>query len=173
MKLTSIALAAALSLAAGASFAQPAPPPPGAPGAEGHHWQRPDPAQMAQRHAEMAQRHAQHLRDALQLRPDQEPALQALLASMQPPAGAREEHKERGPGAPPMTTPERLDRMQAKMAERADRFRQRADSVKRFYAALSPAQQRAFDAMPMMGHEHGGFGRGGHEGHEGRGGPRG
>ncbi|THD77490.1 MAG: hypothetical protein E7812_16330 [Phenylobacterium sp.] len=155
MKLTSIALAAALSLAAGASFAQPAPGP-GAPDAA-RHWQRPDPAQMAQRHAEMAQRHAQHLRDALQLRPEQEPALQALLASMQPPAGAREAHGKRGEGAEhAMTTPERLDRMQARMAERADHFRQHAEATKRFYAALSPSQQKAFDAMPMMGHgEHG------------------
>lgn len=172
MKLTSISLAAVLALTAGASVAQPAPPP-GAPGAraEGHHWQRPDPAQMAERHA-------QHLRDALQLRPDQEPALRALVAASQPPADEREHGRKDGgweaDGA--ISTPQRLDRMEARMAEHAARFRTRAEAIKRFYAQLSPAQQKAFDAMPMMGmhgrhgmHEHG---MGGHGGmHGGPGGP--
>lgn len=144
MKLTSIALAAALSLTAGASLAQPAPAP--APGAHQHMMMREhmDPAQMAERHA-------QHLRDALQLRPDQEPALKALIAAMQPPPGAmdrmRGEHEAMGK----LTTPQRLDRMQAMMAEHQSRFAQHADAIKRFYAQLSPTQQKAFDAMPMMG----------------------
>ncbi|HEX3700072.1 MAG TPA: Spy/CpxP family protein refolding chaperone [Phenylobacterium sp.] len=186
MKLTSLALAAALSLSAGAGLAQPAPgprvPDPAA------HWQRPDPAQMAQRHAQMAQRHAQHLRDVLQLRPDQEPALQAFLAAMRPPADERQQMGREAAGREeggreaghPLTTPERLDRMQAKMAQHAERFRQRAETVRRFYAALSPAQQRAFDAMPMMfgpgmrGHGMRGHGMQGHgmQGHGGmHGGP--
>jgi hypothetical protein len=182
MKLTSIALAAALGLSATASFAQ-APPPPGAPAPGGErHWQRPDPAQIQQRRAEMAQRHAQHLRDALQLTPAQEPALQAFMASMQPPPGERErgpgergKRDDRGPNAQPLSTPERLDRMQAKMAERAQRFQAHAVAVKRFYASLTPPQQKAFDAMPpmMMGGRHGGHGhgRGGPDGF--RGGPGG
>ena len=37
----------------------------------------------------------------------------------------------------------------------------RADATKRFYAQLSPAQQRAFDALKPMG--------GGHGGHHGEG----
>jgi hypothetical protein len=147
MKISTLALSAALALSAGASFAQ-APPPPGAPGpsAEGRHWQRPDPAQMAERHA-------QHLRDALQLRPDQEGALQALVAASRPPAGEHEHmrHEERGAA---LTTPQRLDRMQARMAEHETRFRARAEAIKRFYAQLTPAQQKAFDAL------HGGFGHG-------------
>jgi hypothetical protein len=174
MKLTSLTLAGVLALSAGASFAQ-SPPPPGAgaaPRAEGHHWQRPDPA-------EMAAHHAQHLRDALQLRPDQEPALQAFVASMQPPAGerGREEHEKRGPEAGPVTTPERLDRMQARMAEHEQRFRAHAEAVRRFYAQLTPAQQKAFDVMGgAKGHGFGGHHgfHGGPQGHErGRPGPRG
>lgn len=146
MKISTLALSAALALSAGASFAQP-PPQPGPPGApaEGRHWQRPDPAQMAERHA-------QHLRDALQLRPDQEPALQALINASRPPAG---EHRHTGrEGAAALTTPQRLDRMEAKMAEHESLFRARAEAIKRFYAQLTPAQQKAFDAM------HGGFGHG-------------
>lgn len=119
---------------------------------------------MAQFRAEMAQHRAQHLRDALQLRPDQEPALQALLAADQPTAGEHE-HMRGRQGAAPLTTPERLDRKQAKMAEHAARFRQRAEAIKRFYAQLSPAQQRAFDAMRPMG-----MGRHGHHGMHGHGG---
>jgi Spy/CpxP family protein refolding chaperone len=48
-------------------------------------------------------------------------------------------------------------------AQRQQRFARHADAVKRFYAALTPAQQKAFDAMHqgMMG----GHGkRGGHMG---------
>jgi Spy/CpxP family protein refolding chaperone len=157
MKPISIALAAALSLAAGASFAQTPQPAPGqAPPAEGRHWQRPDPAQMAERHA-------QRLRDALQLRPDQEPALRQLVTALQPPAGERERLRQERGAMAQLTTPQRLDRMAERMNERAARFRQHADAIKRFYAQLTPAQQKAFDAMPMMG-------MGGHHGMGGRGG---
>jgi Spy/CpxP family protein refolding chaperone len=156
MKLTSLALAGALLLAgAGASYAQPAPAPaPGGPEA-GRHWQRPDPAQAAERRA-------QRLRDALQLRSDQEPALRALISATQRPAGMREQRRGEGETRT-LTTPQRLDRMQARMAERQTRMAQHADAVKRFYAQLSPSQQRAFDTL----HE----GRGGHgmrHGHGGR-----
>lgn len=164
MKLTSISLAAALALTcAGAGFAQPPATPPGPPGAHADHMRgmRMDPAQMAERHA-------QHLRDALQLRPDQEPALRALVASMAPPPGEadrmRKEHEEDAK----LTTPERLDRMAARQAEHAQRFQAHAAAVKRFYAQLSPTQQKAFDAMPMMGMHHDGHGMG--EGHGGPGG---
>jgi hypothetical protein len=149
MKISTLALSAALALSAGASFAQ-APPPPGAPGprAEGRHWQRPDPAQMAERHA-------QHLRDALQLRPDQEPALQAFIGAMKPPEGMRE-HMRHEEGGAALTTPQRLDRAQARMAEHEAKFRARAEAIKRFYGQLSPAQQKAFDALHEgMGGRHG------------------
>lgn len=159
MKLSSLALAGALALsAAGASFAQPAPAPGAGPdGAPGRHWQRPDPAKMAEAHA-------QRLRAVLQLRPDQEPALKALVASMQPdPAKMAQRRAERGEMRN-LTTPERLDRMQARQAERQQQFARHADAIKRFYAQLSPAQQKAFDALPppgrMGGHGHGGFGHG-------------
>lgn len=157
MRLSSLALAGALALsAAGASFAQPAPPPgPGPDGAAARHWQRPDPAKMAEKHAE-------HLRAVLQLRPDQEPALKALVAALQPdPARMAQRRAERGEMRE-LTTPQRLDRMQTKMAERQQRFARHADAIKRFYAQLSPSQQKAFDALPppgrMGGRGHGGFG---------------
>jgi protein CpxP len=170
IELGGLALAGAIALAAtagvGASFAQPAP---AAPPAEGHGKQRLDPAQMAERHAE-------RLRAVLQLRPEQEPALRALIAALQPdPAKMERMRAERGQRQQ-MTTPQRLDRMQARMAERQAAFARKADAIRRFYGQLTPAQQRAFDAMPMMmGHGRHGGGMRGHGGHgpDGHGGPHG
>jgi hypothetical protein len=157
MKLTSLALAGAIALsAAGVSLAQPAPPPGAA--APAGAWQRPDPAQMAERHAE-------RLRALLQLRPEQEPALRAFIAAMQPSPEQMQRRMTERDEARTLTTPERLDRMQARLGERQAAFARRADAIKRFYAQLTPAQQRAFDALPlphhgMGGHMHGGPGFG-------------
>jgi len=155
MKLSTLALAGAIALSgAGASLAQPAPPHSPAP-ADGRGWRRPDPAQMAQRHAE-------HLRAVLQLRPEQEPALTAFVNAMKPdPAQMQQRRAERAESAN-LTTPQRLDRAQARMAERQQQFARRADATKRFYAQLSPAQQRAFDALHQGRGDFGGHGRGGH-----------
>ncbi|WP_304170049.1 Spy/CpxP family protein refolding chaperone [Phenylobacterium aquaticum] len=148
--------------AAGAAVAQTAPPPPGMMGGvhdmagpDGH----PD-------HAAMMQRHIQHLRDVLQLSPAQEPALQAFIAAMKPPEGRmdkmREEHEEMAK----LTTPQRLDQMKSRMAEHEAMMDQHIAAVKRFYAQLSPTQQKAFDALPPMMMRHGGP-RGGMEGRMG------
>ena len=160
MKLTSLALAGAIALsAAGAGIAQPAPPPGAGAAAAGHAWQRPDPAQMAERHAE-------HLRAILQLRPEQEPALKAFIAAMQPSPEQMQRREGEHGEARNLPTPQRLDRLQARMAEHQAAFARRADAIKRFYAQLTPSQQRAFDALPMgrhggmHDHEHSGFGHG-------------
>ena len=144
-----------------ATLAQDHPPAPGGDHMMMRHGDD-DPAARAAR----AERHAQHLRDALQLRPDQEPALHALLDSMKPPGGDHDEHgegmgHEHGEGAN-LSTPQRLDKMLAHMDEMRAHMAAHADAVKRFYAQLSPAQQKAFDAMgPMMMHGgHGGMGHG-------------
>src|SRR5689334_9143808 len=108
MKLSTLALASVLVLStAGASLAQPATAP-GAPPAEGRGWQRPDPAQRAQQHAE-------RLRAVLQLRPDQEPALRAFVAALRPSPEQMQRRQawraQRAEGQT-LTTPQRLDRMQ-------------------------------------------------------------
>jgi protein CpxP len=111
-------------------------------------------------------RREQRLHDLLQIRPDQEGALRAYLAALEPqrPPGERGPGRDGRPGPDrTMTTPERLDRMAARMAERQQRFQQLAAATKTFYAALSPDQRKAFDAMPRMagaGHRlgHGRFG---------------
>ena len=149
---TGLIAGAALSLAAAtATFAQ-APAPGAPPAPRGFMMKHHDPAAMAQR-----------LRATLQLTPAQEPALQAFISAMQPTGemldhmkGARDDFKN-------LTTPQRLDRMQAMMAEHQAQFARHADAVRRFYAALTPAQQKAFDAM------HDGMGFGGMHGGKGRG----
>ncbi|MGE5502777.1 MAG: Spy/CpxP family protein refolding chaperone [Ignavibacteriales bacterium] len=135
---TGLIAGAALSLvAATATFAQaPAPGAPQAPRAGWMHHQQHDPAQMAQR-----------LRATLQLTPAQEPALQAFVTAMRPSGQMREQMQAQHGDWKNLTTPQRLDRMQAMMSQHQAQFAQHADAVRRFYAALTPAQQKAFDAM--------------------------
>lgn len=95
---------------------------------------------------------AQKLRDVLQLRPDQEPALKALIEAGHhsqmggPGHGAMAEH-EHGAMAKPLTTPERLDRRLEMMAKHQALFKKRAEAIKAFYAVLSPSQKKAFDVL--------------------------
>ena len=112
----------------------------------------------------------------LQLRQDQEPALQAFLTAMAPPEGmGAHMGMRRGPGGPDgqpeqLTTPQRLDRQAAMMAQHQQAFQRRADAIRRFYAQLTPTQQRAFDALQGPGR--GGMGMGRHRrGMMGGGGP--
>lgn len=165
-----LALSASILIlgACGAATAQPAPPPPGHEMMGGmHHTGKGGPGHDP---AAMAQRHADHLRAALQLTPAQEPALKAFLAEMRPPEGMDgkmgmgEHMKGMHDEMAGLTTPQRLDRMQDRMDKHRAMFDRHAAAVKRFYAQLTPSQQKAFDAMPMMGHmDHGG------RGHMGRG----
>lgn len=118
----------------------------------------------AEQRAEWRQQHqaerAQQLTAVLNLRADQQPALQAFLAAMKPNHEGRH-GPEAGEGRETaMTTPQRLDWMAERMARHEAAFHQRADAIRTFYAVLSPEQQRAFDALPMLmgGHEHGGRG---------------
>ena len=102
---------------------------------------------------------ARALHDILNIRPDQDGAFQALVATMWPPEGkgGMGMHGDQD-GMDRMTTPQRLDRMAARMSERQAEFQRHADAVRRFYAALNPDQQRAFDAlhgMMMSGDDHG------------------
>ena len=136
------------------------------PGGERHH--RHDRA----RHIEhMKARQAQHLaelKDKLQLAPGQESAWQSFGSAMQPPAEPmqrmqRDEFKQ-------LTTPQRLDLMEKRRAERAERFAGRTAATRAFYARLTPEQQKRFDdeTLRMMAGGHRGHG-GHHHGHHGHG----
>lgn len=142
-RLNGLLAGAALALAAtcgAAAYAQPAAK--AAPAMERHE----ERMMMIQRHG--AERDpAQHLRAILQLRPNQEPALQAFLAAGKP----DHDHMMRmDDAAEPKTTPERLAMMEQHMTEMQAAMRARIDATRRFYDQLDPAQKRAFDEMPMM-----------------------
>lgn len=91
--------------------------------------------------------HAQHMRDVLQLRPDQEGALKAFLAAMAPPAPPAEGATTPKPMDMPKTTPQRLAMMEKMMAEHQAMFKKHNDALRAFYAQLTPSQQKAFDAL--------------------------
>jgi len=157
--------AAATALMTGAAFAQAAPPP--EPGMAAEHMRAPhhDPEKMAA-----------HLRAALQLRADQEPALKAFVAAMAPPRdaeGLHERMRKEHEAMAAKSTPEALDAMIAKAREHVAKLEQHAAAVKTFYAALTPSQQKAFDVMSrshMHGLRHGPMGAppmGGMMGHPG------
>lgn len=120
-------------------------------------------ADSAQRLERMQAQHAKHLaalKDKLKLTPAQEGSWNSFAAAQQPPARpAGQPGAERAEFAK-MTTPQRLDRMQARQAERSAMFAKRADATRSFYAALTPEQQKVFDTESM--HR---FGRGGPDGH--------
>ncbi len=114
--------------------------------------------------AKRAERMTGHLRDVLQLTPAQEPALQAFIAAMKPPEGGLEKMRGERQKMAGLTTPQRLDAMQAHRAEREAAMDKRMQAIRTFYAQLSPAQKKAFDALPppgMRGHRGQGMGHGG------------
>lgn len=131
---------------------------------------------MGQRHAQrmerMQQYHAERqakLKAELKLSAEQEPAWAAFVArtAHEPramKAGAREDWSK-------LTTPERLDKMQALKAERDAQMAKRIDATKSFYAALTPEQQKVFDTQAHGGMQRAGMKgehhKGGHGGHHG------
>jgi Spy/CpxP family protein refolding chaperone len=157
-----------------AAFAQMPSPPAGGPGPAGQERMggpmagrmgHGDPAKMQ---ARMGERHAKHMADLkvrLQISPAQESVWTAFAASMQPSARPKVDRDQFRAEMEKLTTPERIDKMQALKAQRDATMTQRANAVKTFYAALTPAQQKVFDLESLR---HGRMGqRGGH--HDGQG----
>ena len=92
---------------------------------------------------------AEHLRAILQLKPGQEAALAAYLAAMHPRHDHEQMTRMHGEGKP-KSTPEKLARMEARMAEHDAAMKTRIAATRRFYDQLDPAQKRAFDELPLM-----------------------
>jgi protein CpxP len=115
-----------------------------------HHMGRHDPARMQ---AWMAKRQAE-LKARLKITPAQEGAWTAFTAAMQPPArmmgGEQRPMAAQRAELDKLTTPERIDRMKAlrtqRMTEMNAEMDKRGEATKAFYAALSPEQQKTFDA---------------------------
>jgi periplasmic protein CpxP/Spy len=141
-----IILALAPALLATAAVAQPGPP---------HGPHGPPTAEMKAHHEAMRKQHAEDLKIVLRLRPDQEPALAAFMATHEP-----KKFERRLPAPGSLTTPQRLDEMAKVEAEMDAHHKAARDGVAKFYAALSPDQQKVFDAVHRL--------KGGHGGHGGR-----
>ena len=124
-------------------------------------------------HAKMGARHAKHLAELkgkLKLEASQDAAWAAFEQSMQM-ASPPVTHPDRAT-LEKMTTPERLDQMEAHKAQRDAQMKKHADATKTFYAALNSTQKKVFDtetarAMSSMmgGSMMRGNGHGRHEGH--------
>jgi len=155
-----LVVAACLAVLGAAASAQPAQPaivaPGGPPGAG-----RPIMQEHFARMQRYVQRREAELKQVLQITPAQEGAWDTWIASRRPPANL--ERPRPGEFAQ-LTTPERIDRLRALRAQRIAEMDRRGDATKAFYAALTPSQQKAFDALAAMrmgrfgGHHRGGWG---------------
>lgn len=137
---------------------------PGGPGGEQRGMMRHGPVDPAKMQAMLAQRQAA-LKDTLKITAAQEGAWSAFTSSMQPPADMHKRRMAMRAEMDKLTTPERIDRMRALRAERDAEMDKRADATKSFYAALSPDQQKLFDAQRMRGADGNGHGNGQGSGH--------
>lgn len=116
--------------------------------------------QHRKHHGERAAKRMEQLKGKLVLTTAQEPAWSSFTTAMQPgERPARLDHKDMAS----LTAPERIDRMRAMRAQHAAEADRRGEATKTFYAALTPEQQKTFDAQAHRG-------RGGWGGKEGKGG---
>lgn len=127
-----------LTSLAGTVFAQTAP----APSPEAQR-----PARMEKMRERMAERHSKHLNELkakLHLQAGQEASWSAFAQAMQAPAQPlpRPDHA----ALEKLTTPERIDQMQAFKAQRDALMQKRAEATKAFYASLDADQKKTFDA---------------------------
>jgi periplasmic protein CpxP/Spy len=121
---------------------------------QGERMGRHDPAKMQ---AAMAKRQAE-MKAKLKITPAQEGAWTAFTAAMQPPASMMgRPGPEQRADLDKLTTPQRIDKMREMRAQRMAEMDKRMDATKTFYSALSPEQQKVFDAgHAMRGGRHGG-----------------
>jgi predicted RNase H-like nuclease (RuvC/YqgF family) len=150
-KLIAAALATTLTSFAAIGFAQNSNAP-SQEMREQHMAQRADRQGMspAEQQAKMQQRHAERqaaLKATLNITTEQEPAWNAFVSRTAP--KARMERRADREDWAKLTTPERLDKMQARQAERAATMTRRMDATRSLYSALSPEQQKQFDAQAM------------------------
>ena len=132
----------------------------GAHGGPGMHERHMDPAKMQ----EMVAKRQAELKVKLQLTAIQDGAWASYVAAMQPPADlatrmGRENRQKMRDEMEKLTTPQRIDRMNALKAQRDAEMAKRGEATKTFYAVLSPEQQKVFDANSLRhgpGGRHGG-----------------
>jgi len=158
------------SLLAAAAFSASAQTPPPTTGPDGssssaeHHMGWPHDGKFMEHMQERRARHLANLKVKLKLDASQEAAWSAFTTASQPPGPPSQGRAARA-DFDKMTTPQRLDRMQARQAEHAAMFTKRADATRTFYAGLTPDQQKTFDTESLRHNrqwEHGPHGPEGH-----------
>ena len=92
----------------------------------------------------------EHLRTMLQLKPNQEAALQAYVAAIHPAHGAEHIVEMSGHGEAKTTT-QKLADMEKHLAEQSAQAKARIDATRKFYDQLEPSQKKVFDELPMPG----------------------
>jgi periplasmic protein CpxP/Spy len=123
-----------------------------------------DPARIERRRARMEERMARRLgelKQKLQISRGQEGAWESWTGAIKP-APMQLQRPDRAAFAA-MTTPERIDRIKARRAQRNAEMDKRLDATKAFYAQLTPEQQKVFDQEGLrfargMGGKRGGHG---------------
>ncbi len=113
---------------------------------------------MGDRHA----RHLNELKSKLKLETSQENAWKSFAEAMQP--TAMPQARPDRAALEKLTTPERIDQMQALHAQRDTEMKKRGDASKAFYASLNAEQKKTFDAETarFMGHKGSHHGMHGH-----------
>jgi Spy/CpxP family protein refolding chaperone len=115
-----------------------------------------------------AERHTQHLSELqskLNLQPSQEAAWNTFTQAMQP--HGQMVRPDRA-AMEKMTTPERLDRMQAMKVERDAHMQKRLEATKAFYGSLTTEQKQVFDKESRHAMHGGGMHTMKHQGSHGR-----
>lgn len=130
-----------------AALAQAQPMPAAPMGPECPAWQNGhmDPAQQKNMRHRMEQRQTR-LKEALKLSPEQEAAWTQFTQSMQPMP-----HPQSNPGQwQQLTTPQRIEKMQALQAEHAALMDKHLKALTQFYNVLTPEQQKTFDQQHVL-----------------------
>ena len=112
---------------------------------------------------ERQQQHLARLKEKLQLQAAQEADWKTFVDALKPAASRANARVDRV-GLQQLSTPERIDQMQALHAQRDPELKQRGDAIKVFYAALTADQKKTFDNETlrwMAGRRH----NAGHHGH--------
>lgn len=141
-----------------ASMAQSNPTPPAGPAANeargmAPRMERGDHERFQKRMSERFARHLERLKPKLQLSADQQSAWTTFSNALQAPV-AHPKRMDQSELAK-LSTPERIDLMRTRLAERDEALRQRGDATKTFYAALTAAQKTIFDKETLPRWPHG------------------
>jgi Spy/CpxP family protein refolding chaperone len=146
MHKTLLAILAVTSVAATALAAD-------APATRAPGWNRQAFEQMRAAHAA---RRADDIALLIGLRPDQRPAFDSFMQTMAPPP-RQDRFRQTGDGTPSAGDQgmlARLDAMSAGVDRHDAAAKQRIAAARQFYTSLTPDQQRRFDALDRLRHDH-------------------